>query len=522
MRYDLSRSVLGSSGIDFARQLAERNAETQPSKKFRSSAAPKGSKLPSGYRDRTQDRTSTETDDKASRVQALEEMMKLGQVDRATFERLRDEIVGGDIETTHLVKGLDFKLLERVKKGEDVLTAESKGTNKEQTEEICDEDLEEEFDRLESRDIAPVVKEKVSKRGQMAPPPPVVASVAGKKRSRDEILAELKASRKTAKAQALPAESALGPKFRKFGEKRETSRIERDDRGREVLITVDEEGRVKRKVKKPKTNGGASNVARGADLPMPHKGLQPLGMEVPESLRGRDQEGDEEEGDIFEDAGSDYDPLGGLDEEDESSEEERGKKGPEPAAKEQVDEANSPGIPATSGENTASPSRLLSEGAVAPSTTKIAISTAPRNYFSTPSDVQSSAPSNPVKPLTDPTILAALRKASKLNPVATSNGDLETTDDEETRIARRRQELLSTRDRDAEDLDMGFGSSRFEDEDMDDRKVTLSVWGREEDGGDVGAGGGKKRKRGPKKKKGDVNSAADVLKAMERRKGERA
>lgn len=114
----IRRSVAVSSGNDFARQLAERNAELNPSnaKKFRSSAAPKGTKLRSGYQDRTQLRTSEEEDDKAVRVKALEETLKLGQMDQATFEALRDEIVGGDVKDVHLVKGLDYKLLERVRR----------------------------------------------------------------------------------------------------------------------------------------------------------------------------------------------------------------------------------------------------------------------------------------------------------------------------------------------------------------------------------------------------------------------
>lgn len=73
---------MGSSGVDFARQLAERDQGERPTKKFRSSAAPKGTKLASGYRDRTQERVSVEEDEKASRVKALEEMLKLQQIDQ--------------------------------------------------------------------------------------------------------------------------------------------------------------------------------------------------------------------------------------------------------------------------------------------------------------------------------------------------------------------------------------------------------------------------------------------------------
>ena len=67
---------------------------------------------------------------------------------------------------------------------------------------------------------------------------------------------------------------------------------------------------------------------------------------------------------------------------------------------------------------------------------------------------------------------------------------------------------------------MGFGSSRFADEeDFEEKKVKLSEWGKggDDDGEEVGKGK-EKRKRGPKKRKGDSNSAADVMKVLERRK----
>jgi hypothetical protein len=115
-------------GFDFARQLAEaRSSSSQPTKKFRSTAAPKGTKLPSAYVDRSKLRQEESTDEKAERVKALEEMMKLQQIDEETFIKLRDEILGGEVTSTHLVKGLDWKLLERVRRGEDVLNDDNKG-----------------------------------------------------------------------------------------------------------------------------------------------------------------------------------------------------------------------------------------------------------------------------------------------------------------------------------------------------------------------------------------------------------
>nr|POE76643.1 hypothetical protein CFP56_79329 [Quercus suber] len=71
---------------------------------------------------------------------------------------------------------------------------------------------------------------------------------------------------------------------------------------------------------------------------------------------------------------------------------------------------------------------------------------------------------------------------------------------------------------------MGFGSSRFEDEQDGDggsgAKIKLSEWnGADDDGWEEGDGkGGGKKKRKPKKRKGDVNNAADIMRVIEGRK----
>lgn len=494
--------MIGSSGIDFARQLAERNAELNPSnaKKFRSSAAPKGTKLRSGYQDRTQLRTSGEEDDKATRVKALEDMVKLGQMDLATFQALRDEIVGGDVKDVHLVKGLDYKLLERVRRGEDVLADTGPSTQVKQDHEENrriqpEDDVDDEFEKMEERAIQPIVREKTSKIGAMAPPPPI----AGQKRTRDDILKELKASRLAAAESAKQAyKPTLGPKFMKVGEKKERSRVEKDERGREILIAVGEDGRVKRKVKKAK-------VDEQHGLLMPAKDVKPLGMEVTPIAAPVVSE-DEDEGDIFEGVGVDYDPLG-IDEDDDDDDSNDG-----------------------NGEEEGSLVAALSTAPPKPSNSETSSSMPPpptpqqqspprpkRNYFGDSEDVKDTKDDLGRYPLTDPTIFAALKKASAINPFSTS----ESGNEEAAAKLARRKEMLESHDRDAEDMDMEFGSSRFGDaEDAEDRKVKLSVW--DGDGGKAEGGGeGKeKRKRGGKKRKGDINSAADVLKVMERRRGE--
>ena len=131
------RNIKGGTGIDFAKQVAERNAANNPAKKIKSSG-PKGAKLASGYTDRALTRLAGDDDEKElvkdereERIKALEEQVKLGQLDQKTFEKIRDEITGGDVDATHLVKGLDRRLLERVRRGEDVMgggSATAQGT----------------------------------------------------------------------------------------------------------------------------------------------------------------------------------------------------------------------------------------------------------------------------------------------------------------------------------------------------------------------------------------------------------
>lgn len=464
--------------MDFARQLAERAQADKPQKKFRSAAAPKGAKLADGYIDRTQNRIDEGEDEKAARVKALEEMMKLQQIDEATFIKLRDEILGGDVSSTHLVKGLDYKLLERIKKGEDVLAGKAN-----EAEEAEDEELDDEFDKLEDQDVVAITKEKAAKKGEMAPP----SLIPGRKRNRDQILAEMKAARQAAKEAAQPS---LGAKFKKVGASKAASRIEIDGKGREVLITTDEEGNEKRKVRKVTVE-----LEKDHGLLMPDKDVKPLGMAVPDVSEVPEVE--EEDVDIFEDAGDDYDPLAGLGEdEDEDGSDEEGQVGDTP----KFEKAPETLI----GDSTEGAGDMAPPPRPKPS--------AARNYFgeSQPGpDIDASKP----KAFSDPTILAALKKASTLNPLAKVAESAE-----EAAKEARRKKMLAQDDRDAEDMDMGFGSSRGADEeDFDERKVKLSEWGNDEDDEEE-KGGKTKRKRGPKKRKGDSNSAADVMRVLEQRK----
>jgi hypothetical protein len=467
--------------------------------------------LGSGYQDRTtlrrqlEDEDTDRTDDVAQRVEALEEMVKLGQIDNATFEKLRKEIgVGGDVSSTHLVKGLDWDLLRRAKAGEDVTKPVEKGMpeDSEATVEKA-EDVDEELDRVleekakEVEHAAP--KEKKAKKGNMAPPPPPPAAESGRKMTRDEILRQLKASRAAAAAaptSTQPSEPSLGSKFKKIADgKPEKKRwIEQDASGRrkEVLVITDADGKVKRKVRwldKPRPeidNNG---------LLMPEKTAKPLGMEVPAAIASKiaAEAAESEDDDIFQGAGADYDPLGDLGEDDSESESEKeeGKR---------VEAAE----PATTAERKLDGDVDKEKAPPQPSR--------PRNYFSTTAVEGTGAEpidrSNPL--ISDPTILAALKRAAALrqaSPSAEVSGQDAEDIDPET-LARRKKFLEEARRReeqDSMDIDYGFGSSRIADEE-DEEGITYE------------GHGGTKRKRGPKKRKGDKDSAADVLRVLEGRR----
>lgn len=438
-------------------------------------------------------------------------MVKLGQMDIATFESLRDRIVGEDIRDAHLVKGLDWKLLERARKGE-VTAAEllEPGTTKKVVEEAlvtkAEGELEEEFEKLEGQQIQPLKKEEKIKKGEMAPPPPV----AGRKRNRDEILRELKENRLAAAETA--RKPSLGPKFTKLGQEKERVRVEKDERGRDVLITIDENGKIKRKVKRAK----AEEEPSMSDLLMPNKDAKPLGMEVvPIVAPPPDDDGG---GDIFDDVGDDYNPLEGIEEEGDSDESEEHGKVPE------KDDRTKPSISSGNDDGRTKEPVPHEEPTPSPNPPPVSddLKSKPKNYFNDNPTSPSSILSGPSKSnsLSDPTILAALKKASSIAPILNPSIS---TDEEVAKLARRKK-MLESHDRDAEDMDLGFGSSRFDDaEDGEHNRVKLSVWGDDgdEEGGRGKGGGREKRKRAPKKRKGDANSAADVLKIIESRRAQR-
>lgn len=383
--------------------------------------------------------------------------------------------------------------MERVRKGEDVFSGKSAQAETEAEAEAeaeqSGEDVDDAFEQLEDQEVTAVVREKAKKKGQLA----TTTLVPGQKRSRDQILAEMKAAREAAKAKKEPA---LGSKFKKIGGKKEPgSRIERDDKGREVLIIVDEDGNERRKVRKV-----AAEVEKEREAFKVDPNAEVLGMEVPEYYQKKLQEQQQEEEDLkmFSDVDSDYDPLQGLqsnsDDSDDSGDESKKKARPK-----------SPASPSSKSDG-----EVDSEGEVPPAKPQ-ETPRHPRNYFKSSliSEQKTSGPA-----LNDPSVLAALKKAKTMNAEAKSEEEQKEAERQE-----RLKKMLASADRDAEDIDMGFGTNRMEDEEdlQDDDKVKLSAWGDDDDDGQ-GGGGKSKRKRGPKKRKGDGNNVADVMKVLEKRK----
>lgn len=519
------RHSAGTGQSDFLRQLAARDRANRQQKQFKTSL-PKGSRLAEGYVDRAKEREKKEAeeeDERAKRVQALEDLLKEGKIDRETFDRQVTEIAGGDLSSTHLVKGLDRKLLERIRKGEDVFgrggssSGSKDGEAEAEEEEEPPPDVDEELDQLGEREVQAKERTQTKKKGQLA----LAALAPGKKRTRDQIIAEMKAARAAAKA---AKESGLGNKFKKIGAKQEAgTRIERDGKGREVLIIVDEDGHEKRMVRKvqqqPQTQEARSEAEKRRDAMVPDKNAKPLGMEVPEFYRKQQEaaEAEAEIDDIFSDAGDDYDPLAGVDSDSDSDSDadRQEKKDEEKKAGAEKDTTTEDKAGESEGEVGDAPEERMSPP---PKPAER------RDYFKGARTELLSEQKRDAPSLSDPAIQAAFKKAAQLSAArekrkASEGADDELDDEEARRRAERRRAMLESARRDEADLDLGFGTSRLDDEeDFDESDIKLSEWGQDDDD-DRGTRGGKsKRKRGPKKRKGDVNNAADVLRVMEQRK----
>lgn len=471
------RSVAGyNPSYDFARQVAEHGREKDgqpPTKKFRSSAAPKGTKLGSGYQDRTMARKvgddAEETqDDKEKRLKALEEMYKLQQIDEATFENLKTQLgIGGSLGSTHLVKGLDWKLLEKVRRGEDV--SDESTQEKPQDAQVAQVDIDEELDHVLDKEVQ--INNPTSREERDEPSSASHEAMTMTMR-RDEILRRLKQSRAGKVEERVP-DVNLGGRFKKVSSEKSSNKKKFTEivngRRREVLVITNKDGTTKRKTRWIDGENDAANK----------KDALPLGMEVPAEFLAKQKAMLEQEAleadddDIFQGV-TEYDPLAGIASDSEGSDVDADQP-------KKTDAKKQPSAP--TGDK-------------------------PRNYFGTSNqeDVVEDR-SNPIKK--DPMLLAALKRASGLRQSEAPVGD-EGVDSDPDRAARQQKLLarLKEQDRvDAADMDLGFGESRFGDEDDD----LGAVW---EDGeGEKKAG----RKRGGKKRKGNKDDVGDVMAVLEGR-----
>ncbi|KAF3131434.1 hypothetical protein TWF594_009791 [Orbilia oligospora] len=424
------RSVGGATS--FAQQAAAYRLQQNPpkEKKFKSSV-PLGSKLPQGYVDRTKfrDDDDTTTTDAEQRMAALMQLVEEGSLTREeAIEQSR--AFGGDAKSTHLVKGLDFKLLERARKGEDVLA------EKKDDEELQDEeDIEDELDQALEKKVESVKRQRKEEKDDDDDEP--------KKKTRAEILAEWKKSREEAAAKKV-AESSLGSKFKKFGEK-EKKKPKAKKEEKPIKASKDSTSGKKRK--------------RDHEEPSKEKVLgngTVLGMLPPDlpSTKAVPAENQDEDGDvnIFDDAPDDYDPLAGLADSDDDSGSDEGEV-----------------------EDKTTKKNKTQEGMPPPPPPPPPPSTRPRNYFATSSkDADVSTQSISSTPLSGQDLTntielsAAIKKAAQMREL--SKADL---DDEEAKKAARHKAMLQAASRDDEDVDMSFGGSRtFGDDDDDDLGVT--------------------------------------------------
>lgn len=396
---------------------------------------------------------------KEERLKRLEEMYKLQQIDGETLEKLRRELgVGGRVETSHLVKGLDFELARRIREEEEV-------------DDELDGVLEHEVQARTGEEST--TSTAVKQDEEMKTETEVL--------SRDEILRRLKASRSAAAMPPPPPGAVLNDRFKKVGsdskgeKKRFTEVI--NGRRREVLLTTDKEGKSKRKVRWLDPPGTT------VEAPVEAPAQEVLGMEVPaeiaakqKALLEQQKAEEDEDDDIFAGVGADYDPLADIRSDDDDSDGEVRMKEIQPTV---------------SGE----PQEKLDK---------------PRNYFGR-TDEDEKDNSHPIG--NDPTILAALKRAAALRQAESAEGgtadDQDDEEDDPERASKRKaflEKLKQQQRDDARDLDMGFGESRFGDEEDEDGPLYNSGDEKKE-----------KRKRAPKKRKGDKDNVKDVMGVLEGR-----
>ncbi|KAF2154938.1 hypothetical protein K461DRAFT_266279 [Myriangium duriaei CBS 260.36] len=406
---NVQRGNTSSAGADYVRQASERNSAQQ--KKFKSSG-PRGVKVAKGYQDRALERLNTDAEqdkedenETAVKLKGLAAQVMEGKLEMAEFEKIRAEMAGGDVGSTHLVRGLDRKLLEKVRRGEDVLGA-SDGV-----EPSAKDDIDDELDEFGSKEVQTVEKQEKVKKGEAAAvqPPPAVAGV---KRSRDDILKELKAQRQAEAQAKIAARPELGDKFKAI-ESADKPKIIIDKKGREVIITRDENGKVKKKVRKVASVPEPAHPEPEKPVAPEEQSLVPASqVEVDDNKSGSEPEA------MFDDAGSDYNPFAGMDDDGDAS------SGDDDGPREV--KAKTPTKAEETSQSDASEGAMDEGDRAFPSKTAAAPA-GPRNYFSTgqadaaPDDVEPDT-----NPFADPSFLSAITRAAAEEEAGGNDGQLST------------------------------------------------------------------------------------------------
>jgi hypothetical protein len=472
-----------SSSTDFARQVRERHAGLQPTKKFKSSV-PMGSKMAEGYTDRAKLRAEAEKRDreeKTARVKALEEQVRLGSLSRHDFELLSEKIMDGEASSKAPVRGLNKDLLARARRGEDELQS-----GPEQDAVHSDVDVDAELDKLGDVSAAAPERVKREKAGIRAN-----TQIAGLKRTRDEIMADLKAKRQAIAKERAKDKPTFDNRWRKVGEQAKP-RIEIDKKGREVIITVDEDGIVKRMVRKKQdaTHVESTGIV---DKTKPVLGADFIVPDPAPVSAMKDGDSDDDD-DIFAGVGAEYNPLGVEDDDDDDDDN---------------DASNLNDAPSTAQQRLTLHQEV--EPKASPTSHEETQPVGQPNYFgnSTKRPEESEAPRHEM-------IVNIIKKAANVGLAQ----QVEQTIEEKIRDERRAK--LLARDRDLDDMDLGFGGSKFDDfEDGEENgKARLSEW--KQSGADDGDGKRHRddtaRKRKPKKRKGDVNNMDDIMRVLEGRR----
>jgi len=462
-------------------------------------------------------------DEREAKIQTLTAQYRNAEISEAEYNALREEIVGskGDLESTHLVRGLDRRLLNNVRTGLVNGTGEAD----------ADEGVEDEFEKLEQQEVATVQRTTAKKESETSVRTEESTvdghGPAGVKRSRDALLAEMKSKRAADQAARLAARPDLGNQFKSI-ETKKAPKVIIDKKGREVIITKDEEGRIKKKVRKVDIS----------DQTRPTKFLDE-GVIVPARVVDEDtglNENEADEGNMFEDVDDDYNPLGNVEEEDDNDDNDNDDHHHHGVDEEECGEEKSnikDNLTFTKRDVRAD---HIGEEQGSQSATKNPSDVQPRNYFShsKTSDLAIPSESNTsTNPFQDPAFLSAITRASELakfkmhlgdktnmhDNVDINNGVTEIEDeassrieihhrDEQARLIKKREMLLSNSNRDLDDMDLGFGGDAYGEDDDDEgghQRGQLREW--------KGLGNDEGQKVKANKKKGKHSNKEDNVKS---------